>query len=215
VAHPRKTIRARIKERLKAAATLAGDRVFSTMMPIASIDRVLSEEGPMIMAYVRSETKPVYQEGREDASVKHTLEIAIEALCIAKKGQSADDLVDDLSEQVEAALDAFTVPEYPSGQFILTETQIDVTDALESILAGAFLTYEFSYYAPSRADDGSGDFLPTDDPAVDAVINGDGPVIDWPPPTAPTAPGPGGTPHTPDPATTYDPNAPVHGLEVV
>lgn len=152
MAHPRKTIRAAVKQRIKTGDTLAQDRVFSTMMPISSIEQVLDEEGPMVMAYVRSESKPDYQNGRVDASAKHTIELVIEGLCVARKSQSADDLVDDLAEQIEALMDGLVVPEYPSGQFVLVETQIDVTDTLQNILGGVSLTYEFEYYVVSSGD---------------------------------------------------------------
>jgi hypothetical protein len=155
MAHPRKLIREAIRTRL-LGQTLAEDRVYTTMTPIASIEKVLDEEGPLIMAYARGESKPEYQNGGFDTSARHTLEIAIEALCIARIGQNADDIVDDMAEQIEALMDGLTVPEFPSGDFILTETQIDVTDAHESILAGVFLTYEFRYYADFRKDTSDG-----------------------------------------------------------
>lgn len=162
MAHPRKIIRASVKSRLLGAApsyaTLAEDRVFDTMKPIASIDRLV-EEGPIIMVYVRGEDKIEYPSTGYDGGTRRTLEIIVEALTVASQGQSVDDRLDDLAEQIEALLEDHKVTEFPSGDFKLQETQIDVTDTQDTVLGGVFMTYEFRYFTGYRRDTSPG-FLP-------------------------------------------------------
>lgn len=215
MAHPRKIIREAVKGRLigltagdpPTYATLAEDRVFATMTPIASIENVLQEEGPMIMAYIRGEAKVEYP-NQGAGGVWRTLELAIEGLVVGTT--DVDDKVDDLAEQIEGRLDAFTVPDFPSGTFHLTETQIDVTDAFGRILGGVSMTYEFRYWSLHRPDDGSNDYLPTEDPATDGTATPD-PVGGLPPATLPSEPTP---PAAPDAGSNFDAEAWVHGTEM-
>lgn len=203
MAHPRKIIRAAVKARL-LNTTVAEDRVFATMTPIANIETVLSDEGPLIMVYVRGESKVEYPNQGEGGCWR-TLELAIEGLSV---GAEVDDLLDGMAEQIEARMDSFVVTDFPSGDFKLTETQIDVTDAFERVLGGIFLTYEFRYWSAYRPDDGSNDFLPTDDPTADGEPSGGSGGLD-------TIPGGPVVPVDTDPSNAADPGVYVHGSEVV
>ena len=202
MAHPRTVIRAAVKARL-LNATVAEDRVFATMMPVANIDTVLNDEGPLIMVYVRGDTKIEYPSGGVDGGKWVTSEIMLEALAA---GADAEDSVDSMAEVIEPIMEGFTVTEYPSGDFKMTEAQIDVTDAFERILAGLFMTWEIRYFVPYRPDDGSNDFLPTDDPTLDGGASGGSDGLDTVPggPIVPVR-GPSAS----------DPDVYIHGSEVV
>lgn len=180
--HPRRAIRGLIKDRLLSGDTLAQDRVFATMTPKFNIEAVLSDEGPVIMAYVRGESiKPEdYPASGFNGGVRRTLDVAIEALVV---GEDADDKADDMAEKIEALFEAWIIPGFPSAEMRLTETQIDVTDGLERTLGGVFMTYEVKYWTAFRPDTdeewvgGGAPFLPTDVYGVARGEHGDPPGV--------------------------------------
>jgi hypothetical protein len=187
VAHPRKIIRASVKNRLLNITT-AQDRVFDTMTPTVNLETMVLEEGPVIFAYTRGTTKVEYSTNGADTWAWHTVEIVIEALTAAKQGQSIDDRLDDLAEQIEALLENHTVTEFPSGDFNLTEAQIDVTDGQQVVVGGIFMTYEFRYLVARRPDTSQG-WLPDEDPETDGEPSGGSDGYTLPPgPTSPSTP---------------------------
>lgn len=165
--HPRRVIRSAFKDRM-VGATAADDRIRTSLMPLDALQGVLVDEGPVIFVFVRSEEiKPEdYPVDGHDGAVRRTVHVTIEG-CIV--GYDADDKADDLAEQIEALFEDFVVPEMENTEIRLVSTDIDATDAFESILGGCLLTYEVKYWSLFRAEDDD-DWKPTQ---VYSIANGE------------------------------------------
>lgn len=167
--HPRKAIRQAFQTRLLGAvtvgptttyATSSEDRVFSTMTPPIEIESTLANEGPVTMVYVRHQERREedYPKSREDGAVKNRLEVSIEVLAV---GANVDDTLDDQAELIEALLEDWEIPGFPSADALLIDAQIDVSNAQDRIVGGLFMTYHVNFWTPYRTDT-SAAFLPTD-----------------------------------------------------
>lgn len=162
--HPRKVIRETVKQRLTGEApnfaTAAEDRVFSSMTPIANIEATLKDEGPLIMVYLRGDTKIEHPNMGADGGLWRTSELVIEALTVGgiqPGGQhDIDDRLDDLAETIEGLVEGLEIPNMLGTEIRLQESQIDVTDVGERILGGVFLTYEVKYWSRYRPDTSPG-----------------------------------------------------------
>ncbi|GJD31497.1 hypothetical protein PMNALOAF_2756 [Methylobacterium adhaesivum] len=164
--HPRKLLRHAIRNRLKTAVggtypTAADDKVFaSRIAPIADDDY------PAILIYTREEKD--YSEPIDDSLAwrKATLSVVIEGLLRA--GESVDDKLDDLAEQIEGALDGWSIPGFEGANMTLHETDIDlVTENVRKPVGAIGLTYAVTYRARKIVQ--AAGRIPND---VDAILNG-------------------------------------------
>lgn len=99
---------------------------------------------PAIAVYTRSESSEPQYAGAAPPLIR-TLELVIECV-VAGAGDSLENALDDLVDQVEAAL---KVPDDLGGayQWALVQTETDAAIDGERVLGVAALTYEFKYTA--------------------------------------------------------------------
>jgi len=214
--HPRKVIRDAVKARLIGAApdfaTPAQERVYSSMTPIANLEAVLADEGPLIALYLRQEDKIEYPTMGADAALWRTAELVVEYLSvsgIAAGGQyDIDDRLDDAAETIEGLIETLEIPNMLGTEIRLKESTIDVTDAGERILGGIFLVWDVKYWTHYRPDTSTPPPLPTEVVTVPDVTT-DVPPEEPSGPAGPHIPGPGqGTDES------FNEAAFLHGAEV-
>lgn len=156
MAHQRKLIRQAAVAKLIAAATSAGARVYPTRVAPLRKDLL-----PAIAVYTEDEEVDPDSEGTSTRELKRYVELVVEGYVAHTSALSADDGMDDLAEQIEAAIDAdpnlnSTVGDH--GCF-LERTETGFADGSSDPLIGVVkLTYR-ALYRTSPAEAGSS---PTD-----------------------------------------------------
>jgi hypothetical protein len=151
--HYRQTIRDALKDVLIDAHTQAGANVFtSRARPILEI---LQKREAVLSIYTGDETS---QRSGDSKLLIRTLTVTIEGA--AGGGDDLDDLLDDLSAEVEAAIDADPMLEDRlHRELVLTSTTSEIS-ARGSQQVGAFqLIYECQYLS-TIISDGEPGFLP-------------------------------------------------------
>lgn len=151
MAHPRKLIReafrARFAESVDGAyRTSAEGRVHgSRLAPIS--EEELKEDGPAILVYARMEKyNPDKDYGPEgDATyIERELTIVSEAMVLG--GDTVDDKLDDMAEQMEAAIEGFVIPGFESARIRLVESDIDViTESVKRPIGAIGLVWQVIY----------------------------------------------------------------------
>ncbi|MGJ4995733.1 MULTISPECIES: hypothetical protein [unclassified Bradyrhizobium] len=158
MAHPRKLIRVSFVDRLKNSLpdgsfrTRAQSRVYkSRLAPIS--EEELKEDGPAILVYARMEEtgKPQDYGVEGDAThVERNLTLVTEAMLLA--GSEVDDALDDMAEEIEAAIDGFMIPGFESAQIRLIESDIDVvTEQVKRPIGAIGLVWNIKYRTNWRA----------------------------------------------------------------
>jgi len=149
--HGRKAIREAFRQRL-IGRTAAEDRVFASRLAPIRVG-MLEDEGPALLIYVRGETiDPAdYSITGEDGVARRRLEVTIEGVAIGS--QTVDDVLDDLANEIEAALEDWDIPGYEAADPRLVESEIDVSEAFERPVGSCALTYVLNYYTPFRVRD--------------------------------------------------------------
>jgi len=147
--HPRRVIREAFRARLIAAATGAAERVYNSRIAPIGDD---ADELPAILIYAREEKidpqKGFGIEG-EDTYTERELRLVTEA--IVRGGETVDDRLDDLAEQMEAALDDWDVPGFESARVRLIESDIDiVTEHVRFPIGAIGLLWLVTYRAKWR-----------------------------------------------------------------
>lgn len=168
--HPRKAIRYAIRDRLKTAVdgafpTVAGENVFASR-----IAPITDDDYPAILIYTREEKE--YSEPIDDSLAfrKARLFVVVEGLLRA--GESVDDKLDDLAEQIEAAFDGWDIPGFEAANMTLHETDIDVvTENVRRPIGAIGLTYHVTYRAPKLAEK-----PPTLDAELESILWGQHPA---------------------------------------
>ena len=144
MSHPRSTIRNAIIDRLKAQVdsaylTDAEDRIYGNRAkPL--FDQFL----PAILVYAKDEN--ILEERFETdgfGPLKRDLEIAIEAVILGD--DNFDEKLDDLSSQIENALDGFEFEARKSDIIKLKSTEIDSSIEGSKIYGAVRLTYSVTY----------------------------------------------------------------------
>ena len=168
--HPRTLIRRAFLERLKAAGTDAGTRVYASR--VAPIDMDDPSELPCILIYARDDKRNPdtdYGPEGEDSWVRSQLHLVVEGM--AKANREVDNVLDALAEQIEAALDDWDIPGFEGACVRLAETDIDViTEGMRVPFGAIGLVWRVDYMRPWRVRP-DGERPDT----VDAIINGDPP----------------------------------------
>ncbi|WP_316205996.1 hypothetical protein [Bradyrhizobium sp. SZCCHNR3058] len=150
MAHPRKLIRAAFADRLKTR-TRAESRVYKSRLAPVS-EEELKEDGPAILVYARMEKadkdKDYGVEG--DATyVERELTLVTEAMLVA--GDEVDDALDDMAEEMEAAIQDFIVPGFESAVIRLRESDIDVvTEQVKRPIGAIGLVWQIKYWTNWR-----------------------------------------------------------------
>lgn len=168
--HPRKQLRHAIRDRLATAIegafpTVAEDRVFASR-----IAPITDDDYPAILIYTREEKD--YSEPVDDSLSwrKATMTVVVEGMLRA--GESVDDKLDDLAEQIETAFDGWTIPGFEAANMVLQETDIDVvTEHVRKPIGAIGLTYAVTYRAKKLTE--PVDRIPDE---VDAILSGYEPV---------------------------------------
>lgn len=144
MSHPRSVIRNAIIDRLKTRIddsypTDAQDRIYGNRAkPL--FDQFL----PAILIYAKDET--VLEEKYETngyGPLKRELEIAIEAVILGD--DDFDQKLDDLSNQIENALDGFEINSRKSDILKLKSTEIDSSIEGSKIYGAVRLSYSITY----------------------------------------------------------------------
>lgn len=142
--HPRTQIRQAVVERL-IDATVAEERVFrGRLMPVAE------PELPAIVVHTR-EPEKVTDRSSSGWNGFEERRCIVSVVCIAQSFEDIDDELDTMAAQVEAALQAWTIPGFESCDMLLDDT--DTTDPeFDGSLttAATTLRYAVTYRTPYR-----------------------------------------------------------------
>jgi hypothetical protein len=158
MAHPRKLIRAAFTNRLKSSTasggyrTRAQNRVYKSRLAPVS-EEELKEDGPAILVYARMEKTDKdkdYGIDGDASRVERELTLVTEAMLVA--GDEVDDALDDLAEEIEAAISDFMIPGFESARIRLTESDIDlVTEQVKRPVGAIGLVWHIVYRTDWRA----------------------------------------------------------------
>lgn len=167
MAHPRKLIRHGVVAQLIAANTAAGTRVEATRE-----EPNRRGELPAIGVYTSSEQ--VDQDvslATSPRELNRTPVVHIVAWVGHSKAYPADDRMDDIAEQIEAAMDGDRFISGAVGDSILQSTDMRVkeADGNDPIVGIIVLTYSVTYYTNPFATGDLADYLRT---GVTATIEG-------------------------------------------
>lgn len=137
MAHQRKLIRKAVIQRLKDANTACGQRVFGNRAR-----QIFQNELPCLLVYTQKEPVEISVQGPRE--YKRSLQVAVEI--VAKADDDLDDSIDDIAEQVEAAI--FTDETFGdlASDTILGDTDIDIIDDGEKPIGAAKILLTIPYY---------------------------------------------------------------------
>lgn len=162
MAHPRKLIRHAVVALLVGAATAAGARVKATRVEPHKKSKL-----PAISVYTLSD--PVDEDTSTESEDTHELELEITAWVAHADALPVDDAMDDLAEQIEAAMATAmaTVPPLGglAGKIRHAGTTMEVVEdnARSDPLVGIMtLTYAVTYRADITAPNPTDEFLTVD-----------------------------------------------------
>lgn len=150
----RKTIRKKVVEILKGS-TDAGDAVF----PNASVPP-WHEELPVILVYPRSEAASEYATAPRE--LERDLDLAVEIIATGPEeneeldtpgtNKSLEDILDDISAQIEALIDVDDSLQGTADAAILENTEFEYDSAGGQPIGSCRLTYGVTYYTMSPRD---------------------------------------------------------------
>lgn len=146
MSHPRSIIKNAIINQL-TGKTDAQEKVYGNRAkPL--FDQFL----PAILVYSKDET---ILEGRFESDgfgpLKRDLEIAIEAVILG--GDDFDQKLDDLSNQIENALDGFEIDTRKSDVLKMKSTEIDISIEGSKTYGAIRLNYTLTYYTETKQPD--------------------------------------------------------------
>jgi len=155
MAHQRKLIRNATVAQLLAAGTAAGSRIESTrMIPHRRY------EGTALGVYTPEETVENTETRTAPRELYRMATLVIEGVVAASSGAEAADALDDLAEQVEAALDADDTLGRTCEESLLQSTDLEVAEDGQKTVGLLRLTYSAFYHQ----------FAPTAVSAPDAFL---------------------------------------------
>jgi len=151
MAHQRKLVRHAVVALLAAASTAAGDRVLGTR-----VDPHKPGKLPALSVYTLNDL--IDEEASSATEEVHELELEITGWVAHTDAVPADDAMDDLAEQVEAAMkeDEFLGGKANEVRFAGTVMQVVETgnDPLVGVVVLTyFVTYRVDPFAPAELDD--------------------------------------------------------------
>lgn len=159
MAHPRKLIRQAVVA-LLTDATDAGARVKGTR-----VEPQKKSQHPALSVYTLSEQ--VDQDSTETAprELKRDVKVEIAGWVIHTDALPVDDAMDDLAEQIEAAMDGDRYLNGTAGESVLVGTEMQVLEAdghSDPLVGIVTLTYSVTYRTSPAAPAGLDDFLSVD-----------------------------------------------------
>lgn len=153
----RSEIRAKLVE-LISQNTMAEDRVYGNRAR-----SVWPEELPLIAIYTRNETCTEFE--KSPRTLKREALVAIE--CIAKADESLDDTLDQMAEEVEAAIGSDESLGDVCSDCILQDTETTLSADGNTMFGSAVLTYRVTYFSELVEPEAVGDPLEGFDVAYD------------------------------------------------
>jgi hypothetical protein len=158
MAHPRKVIRQAVRDRLAQTVapgvyrTAAQNRVYASRLAPVS-EEELREDGPAILIYARMEKSHAekdYGIQGDATTVERELLLVTEAMLLG--GDTVDDRLDDIAEEMEAAFNDFVIPGCESARIRLIESDIDlVTENVKRPIGCIGLVWQINYRTEWRA----------------------------------------------------------------
>jgi len=152
--HQRKLIRDAAVALLANAGTAAGARVTPTR-----IDPHKKNELPALSVYTLSEQTDPDDASTAPRELWRTLKLEIAGWVAHSTAAPADDALDALAEQIEAAMDADRYLGNTASDSILVGTEISILSDGDPLVGVITLTYEVEYRTSPAAPDGLDDFL--------------------------------------------------------
>lgn len=160
MAHPRKTIRQAVVALLVSASTGAGGRVHATRV------EPLKRELPAISVYILSETVDAdASAGTAPREITRNAKVEITGFVAHTTAIPVDDAMDNLAEEIEAAMDVDPYLGGAAGDSILEGTEMEVIedDGRSDPLVGVVtLTYSVTYRTSPEPPTDADDFLRAD-----------------------------------------------------
>lgn len=153
MAHQRKIIRHAIVALLTDATSAAG-RVEATR-----VDPNKKGQLPAIGVYSSSEDSEA--NGTEPRELAREVKIQI-AGWVAEGAEKADDLMDDLAEQIESAMDADRYLGGAAAESVLVSTSTEVSGEGDPKVGVIVMTYSVTYYTVAATGGVSDEFLRAD-----------------------------------------------------
>jgi len=139
VSHPRKLIRDTVRDLLDGE-TDAKSRVYaSRIIPYREI------ELPAISVYTLDESSTADNATQE---ITRELELVIEGIVAIVDPMRADDELDALAEQIEAAMDEDIFLKGDAGYSYLASTSMEILDDSDRLVGLVTLTYTVTYHTP-------------------------------------------------------------------
>lgn len=145
----RSAVRKKLVE-LIAQNTLAEDRVYSNRAR-----SVWPEELPLIAVYTRTENCSEFS--KAPRTIKRELLVAVE--CIAKADDSLDDTLDQMAEEVEAAIGSDESLGELCSDVLLQDTEMTLSGDGNTLYGSAILTYRVTYFSELVEPEAVGDQL--------------------------------------------------------
>lgn len=133
----RKQIRAAVVTAIKNAATAAGNRVFANRK-----NPLWETEAPCIAVYTDKESVRVFNESPRQYERKVQLIVSI----AVDPAVNVDDQVDDISEEVEAAMAKDETFGGLTAECLLVDTEVEILDEGKELMGYGHLTFEILYY---------------------------------------------------------------------
>ena len=141
MAHKRQKIRDDIVATLIAASTAAGNRVYPTRSkPL--FDNPNDSDLPAILVYTSSET---VLEVPPESHIVRDLTLSVEAVDFGDETTAIDVKLDNIAEEIEAALNSHTSPCSIWKYFDLKGTEIDTGGEGDKIRGAIRLQYNVNY----------------------------------------------------------------------
>lgn len=143
--HPRSQIRSAVVSHLAQSSTAAGSRVFSgRLMPIEE------PELPAIVVHTR-DTEEVTGRSASGWNGYEQRRCIVSVICIAQSFDDIDEDLDTMAGQVEAALQAWTIPAFESAEIGPHTTSSDDPEFDGALTTGAItLKFPVTYLTPYR-----------------------------------------------------------------
>lgn len=158
MAHPRKLIRKAVVALLVGANTAAESRVFPTRVP-----PIRKTELPAIAVYTEDEETDQDSMTTAPRELKRDVDMSIELFVANSDGYSIDDAMDDLAEQVEAAMNGNRYLSGTASESVLAATESGVAEGSADPLIGiSKLTYRVTYRSDTATGVANDDFLRVD-----------------------------------------------------
>lgn len=139
MAHQRKQVRDAIVARLIAAATAAGSNVFANRAKPLFVTEL-----PAILVYTKNETVEIANESPRE--YRRGLVVSLELVATGANEASVDDALDDLAEEVEAAIFEEETFGGLVTDTILGETEMELLQEGEKPIGAAKIALTMPYY---------------------------------------------------------------------